>query len=316
MYEYSIEPFGKYSKYTFLNPLTKNGFVLVPARGALLLEANFNGFNVLDSYRHAEELEKLAWSKSALLAPFPNRLRDGAYQLDGATHEFPINHPTQHHAIHGFAKLQHFVVKAILLTKNEAAITCLYENEGNHEGYPFAHSLEVTFSFSEEKGMKIDLCFTNKSDQTIPVGLGWHPYFKISEHIEDTHLEMVASEQLLVDERMIPTLERSPFEQFTTLSKIGNTSLDDCFALSEATQTKELFEITMQSEQGRLHYWQETGKEKYNFVQLFTPPSRHCLAIEPMTCAPNAFNNGLGLVLLAPNEVLSGAFGFGFSSLT
>jgi aldose 1-epimerase len=270
---------------------------------------------VLDSYTNAEELETLAWSKSSLLAPFPNRLRDGAYQLEGVTYQFPINSPNQNNAIHGFAKLQHLVVKAILLTKNEAAITCLYESDGSEQGYPFAHSLEATFTISDAKGIKIELCFKNRSDQTIPVGLGWHPYFKLSDHIEDSSLEMVASERLFVDERMLPTLERTNFEQFTTLSKIGNTSLDDCFALSEKTQQDGLFEITMQCDEKKLTYWQETGNKKYNFVQLFTPPSRDCLAIEPMTCAPDAFNNGLGLVNLAPDEELSGAFGFSITKL-
>ena len=157
---------------------------------------------------------------------------------------------------------------------------------------------------------KLQLCFKNKSTYTIPVGLGWHPYFKLSERIEDCCLQMVASEQLLVDERMLPTLERTSFEQFISLSKINDTSLDDCFALSDATQQAGILEITMQSDEKKLTYWQETGQNKYNFVQLFTPPSRNCLAIEPMTCAPDAFNNGLGLVLLAPDEELSGAFGF------
>ena len=48
--------------------------------------------------------------------------------------------------------------------------------------------------------------------------------------------------------------------------------------------------------------WQETGKYKYNFLQVYTPPHRKSIAIEPMTCAPDAFNNKDGLIVLGPFE--------------
>ncbi len=58
-----------------------------------------------------------------------------------------------------------------------------------------------------------------------------------------------------------------------------------------------------------LEVWQEAGPGKYGYVQVFTHPRRHCLAIEPMTCAPNAFQNGMGLVVLQPGQSLLAACG-------
>jgi aldose 1-epimerase len=71
-------------------------------------------------------------------------------------------------------------------------------------------------------------------------------------------------------------------------------------------------EVIVQGEKGTLHYWQETGAGKYNFLQVFIPPLRHCVALEPMTCAPDAFNNGMGLARLEPGEMLKGSFGVSF----
>ena len=71
-------------------------------------------------------------------------------------------------------------------------------------------------------------------------------------------------------------------------------------------------EVILQSDKGKLTYWQETGEGKYNFIQIFTPPHRTCIALEPMTSNIDTFNNGDGLVLLKENEQLSGNFGFGF----
>jgi aldose 1-epimerase len=53
----------------------------------------------------------------------------------------------------------------------------------------------------------------------------------------------------------------------------------------------------------------------WSFVQVFTgdtmpePERRRSVAIEPMTCAPNAFNTGDGLRMLAPAETLAGSWG-------
>ncbi len=46
----------------------------------------------------------------------------------------------------------------------------------------------------------------------------------------------------------------------------------------------------------------------YEYVQLYTAPDRNSIAIEPMTCEPNAFNNKMGLKILAPKESLRSHF--------
>jgi aldose 1-epimerase len=52
----------------------------------------------------------------------------------------------------------------------------------------------------------------------------------------------------------------------------------------------------------------------YRYVMLFTGDglpsvSRRSLSVEPMTCAPNAFRSGEGLVLLEPGETHTGTWG-------
>jgi aldose 1-epimerase len=54
----------------------------------------------------------------------------------------------------------------------------------------------------------------------------------------------------------------------------------------------------------------------YQFLMVFTPDAipevarrRRSIAIEPMTCAPNAFRSGDGLVVLRPGESWNGRWG-------
>lgn len=58
-----------------------------------------------------------------------------------------------------------------------------------------------------------------------------------------------------------------------------------------------------------LEFWMKGGKNKFNYLQLFTPAHRKSIAIEPMTCNINAFNNKEGLIILEPEEVLDLSFG-------
>jgi len=53
--------------------------------------------------------------------------------------------------------------------------------------------------------------------------------------------------------------------------------------------------------------------ETYRFLQVFTLDAltgdRPAIAIEPMTCAPNAFNTGAGLIILGAGGTWTGSWG-------
>ena len=129
--------------------------------------------------------------------------------------------------------------------------------------------------------------------------------------MDDTWLQMPKSQLIVIDDRMLPTGEKHPFQDFDTLKKINNTSLDNGFYI---TNQAENAEVILKSDLGTLTYWQETGAAKWNFVQVFTPPHRQSIAIEPMTCNIDAFNNKDGLILLTPKATLDGKFGVRFST--
>ena len=59
----------------------------------------------------------------------------------------------------------------------------------------------------------------------------------------------------------------------------------------------------------KLEVWQETGPKQFNYLQVYTPKTRQSIAIEPMSCAPDAFNSGKGLIRLKPDEVIEASFG-------
>jgi aldose 1-epimerase len=136
----------------------------------------------------------------------------------------------------------------------------------------------------------------------IPAGLGWHPYFRLADHADRLSLKMPpVCHKIVVDDRMLPTGERVVFDDFADLRPIGDAVLDNCF---ELPNVEDFAVVTLKNEFGSMEYWQKTGIEGSNYVQVFTPPHRQSVAIEPMTCNVNAFRNGDGLVMLSPGTAI------------
>lgn len=308
IYKHSIEPFGNFEKHSFENE-QGDAFVVVPQYGACLLDLRFGGMSVLDGFKTPEELVAGAWGKNIVLFPFPNRLRDGRYTHEGKTYQFDINNADTQNAIHGFGNTAQMSIRSQSIDEEHAMIHCGWVHEGTHPAYPFPFAFDIVMRLNENE-FYVEMAFTNHHSTAIPVGLGWHPYFVMSENVADTSLKMPKSEQILIDERMLPTGEKQAYSAFDTLTKIGETKLDNGFFIIE---TGEKASVILESERGKLHYWQELGKEKWNFLQVFTPPHRKSIAIEPMTCNIDAFNNKDGLILLEPNTSFISSFGVRFS---
>ncbi len=308
MYKHTISPFGVFEKHTIENE-QGDSFSVVPSFGANLIDLQFDNISVIEGYQTAEALTENNWGKSIILFPYPNRLRDGRYTHDGKTYQFDINNVATQNSIHGFSNNVPMTVGKIETDTNQGAIICAYEHDGSHKAYPFKFHFTVKFILRGRE-LAVEMAFINLENKAIPVGLGWHPYYRISEKADDTSLQMPECQLVLIDDRMLPTGEKQPFKHFQQLQKIGTTFLDNGFFITEKTDKAE---VVLQSNVCKLVCWQETGLGKWNFIQVFTPPHRMSIAVEPMTCNVDAFNNKEGLVLLAPNTALSGKFGVVFS---
>lgn len=308
MFEYSKNAFGKFKKYTLQNARSKTGFSLVPGRGATLLELNFGGQNILDGYSSPEELEMMDWMKNVILYPFPNRLNGGRYVWDGKPQQFPINDLTTSNALHGFGCWLKFSVVRILLTEVAAEITCRCEDKGENTGYPFPTTLEVTFGISDNHKFRVEFSVLNRASSPIPVGLGWHPYFKLTPDVGQTSLRMPDCEQIHIDERMLPNGRKSPFNSYKTPIPVGDAFLDTGF---RASPNASLWRVGIQGGGKKLTVL--ANPRVWPFLQMFTPPSRDSIAIEPMSCNIDAFNNREGLIVLPPGGTWKGGFFMEFS---
>jgi aldose 1-epimerase len=310
MFQHESFSFGKYEAHRIQNE-HGTGFCLVPEYGACLLELNFNGQQVLDAYKTPEELDFNRWSKNVFLYPFPNRLKNGQYTWEGKSYQFPINDGSTGNALHGFGSDKALKVDEVLIKEAEASMQLSYQYEGNIGAYPFPFIFRLSLKIEATGNLEVNMTFQNTGPSAIPIGWGWHPYFKLSDKVELHDLQTPAIELIGIDKYMIPTGKHYAFDEFLSLKKIGSTVLDNCFKINHPGENAV---IQLNGDKGKLRYWQETGLSKYNFVQLFTPPYRESLAIEPMTCNVDAFNNLEGLIQLEAGASSGCSFGLSFEA--
>ncbi len=130
----------------------------------------------------------------------------------------------------------------------------------------------------------------------MPLADGWHPYFKLGESIDDCLLQFNSETMVQFDESLIPTGKKLIDRRFYRSCLIKDIQLDNCFELNNYEDQPRCFlsksNITLAIE----------PDASYPYLQVYTPPHRKSIAIENLSGAPDAFNNGMGLIILHPQE--------------
>ena len=308
MYQVKKEPFGQLERIRIGNEESELTFI--PSNGGFLTSLAFKlgnqTFNIIDSYSDDLSLIKHDYYKSAFLLPFPNRLNDGKYTHKGKEYQFPINDTKGNNALHGFDDFYKMELEDVQLNGENAQATLHHSYRGQNPSFPFPFNFTVIYTLKEDNNFECEVKIENPNDFTIPMGFGWHPYFKIGEFAKNLKLELPACERVEVNSDMIPTGEVVDYTDFSKSELLGNTLFDTCFKLK---QKKGDVSIVLASEEHnvQLTYWQEA--KQFPYFQLYTPPSGKSVAIEPMTCNIDAFNNGDSLMEMPAKSIFSGKFG-------
>lgn len=308
MYTHATTSFGPYTKHAIRSAQSGQSFSFIPEHGACLLDIVFGETDILLGHESPEAVTQNSGAKSGLLFPFPNRLAGGTYIWRGQTYHFPQNDKSGPNAIHGFGMNKPFTVDNIDLDEHSALVECHYQYDGERENYPFPFDFRVTFRMEDGGRFEMRLSLVNTGKEPLPAGMGYHPYFLLADRVDEVSLQLPRVERVKINENMIPTGEREPYTQFEQLRPVGEERLDTCFALR---QDHGRVEVQLEGPRGRLQYWQEA--DTYGYLQVYTPKDRSSIALEPMTCNVDAFNNGDGLRTLDPGAALEGAFGLRFS---
>jgi len=239
-----------------------------------------------------------------VLAPWPNRVRDGVWDDDGTTRRLAITEPKFGNASHGLLRFT-----AYEIAQAEESVT-LSATIVPQTGYPYLIDTSVTYTLTDD-GVEVTHTLTNRSSTAAPVALGTHPYVTIGDvDPHDLVLRVPASTAFDTDERMLPTGTRPVDSALRDGVRIGDIALDTGFAdLARDADGRVRHSLTAPDGR-RLTLWQGEG---FDYVQVYTatnyPGHALAVAIEPMTAPADALNSGRGIRRLAPEEAWTLSWG-------
>jgi aldose 1-epimerase len=243
------------------------------------------------------------------LLPWPNRIEDGTYEFGRRRHALALDEPEAKTAIHGLVRWSAWTIRV-----QEPGRAVLEHVLHPRPGYPFSLAVTVEYALSDD-GLSVRTTATNVGREPCPYGCGAHPYLTLGlPTVDDVVLTARAETVLESDERGISrgraAVAGTEYD-FSTPRAIGTTRLDHCFTDLEREAGLTRVVLTAESAPVELTLWLD---DSYGYLQLFTGDplpdvARRSLAVEPMTCPPNAFRTGEALIRLEPGGSFTSTWG-------
>jgi aldose 1-epimerase len=274
--------------------------------GGGLRTYSVGGRELLDGYGPDEMCTS---GRGQVLLPWPNRIEDGTYEFDGRTHGLPLDEPERRNAIHGLVRWSPWSVR-----EQEPARVVLKHLIHPRPGYPFSIAVSIEYALSDA-GLSVATTAANVGPDPCPYGCGAHPYLMLGSAGVDA-LVLTAPGRTVVrsDDRGLPesrvAVEGTEYD-FTRPKAIGATRLDHCFTELERDNGRAQVELRAPDDTSSVALWMD---EAYGYLMLFTGDplpdvDRRSLAVEPMTCPPNAFRTGEDTIRLEPGRSFTSTWG-------
>lgn len=245
-------------------------------------------------------------NSGAVLAPWPNRIADGRYTFQGQTYQLPLNEPARGNALHGLVLWQEWD-----RVSHSSDVLTLTTSIAASEGYPFSIELFVTYVLSAQSGLTWTIQARNVGATAAPYGTGPHPYLVAGTGPIDSWRVSAPGSRVLqtTEHRLLPTelldVAEADGGRFDLRhgALLGDREIDHAFTgIPDARAEVQVLDAVGN---GAVMHW---DAEELPWYQIFTSDAvmpemyRSAIAVEPMTCPPDAFNSGVDLITLAPGD--------------
>ncbi|MGZ0712725.1 aldose 1-epimerase family protein (plasmid) [Coraliomargarita sp. W4R53] len=239
-----------------------------------------------------------------VLSPWPNRVKEARWLLDGAVQQLDVTDVARGSAIHGLLRNTAYHLRSRTDRSLSLGATVFPQH-----GWPFILDTWVTYRL-EDEGISVTHGAHNRSDARAPWSVGAHPYFRVGETpTDDLTLRVAGESRLDLDEKLNPIAEHDVTGSLFDLREprsLAGADLNVAFGqLANREQRTDV--ASLNSPDGSsTTVWADPA---FRWLQVFTPadfpgengPGR-AVALEPMSAPPNALNSGTDLHWLEPDE--------------
>ncbi len=246
-----------------------------PELGGAITRLSIDEIDILRPWDGSDSVRKAG---CFVLAPFSNRVGDGAFEHQGQ--RYPLRRLSAEHPlpIHGVAWKRAWTV----IERHFASLVLTYTHQPEGEGaleWPFAFKVEHRIQLSAD-GIELQLKLHNLDTRSMPAGVGWHPYFL--RH-DECQLQFSAKSVWHNDSQNLPS-RCSPIQpewDYSTARLLTEPGLDNCFVGRtdpvHIHWPRKGIELTMDA------------SEALDYLVVFTPPAKMgFFAVEPVSHASNA----------------------------
>jgi len=265
--------------------------------GNIAFELKVKGQNVLRwPFTSVDEFKaKPTMSGVPFLAPFANRLDETAFYANGKKYAFDmtLGNVRGPIPIHGFVTTtDQWQVVDVKADANAAWVTSRLEFSRQPawmKQWPFAHTIEMTYRL-QSGVLEVQTAITNQSAEAMPVSIGFHPYYQLSDSPRDEWtLGVGARTHWLLAQNKVPTGETEPIEKIfpsPQAASLRAADLDDVFGdLVRDGQGRATMSIV-----GRSQRLDLVLGANYRSVVIWAPKDRDFICVEPMAGITDAIN--------------------------
>jgi aldose 1-epimerase len=270
---------------------------VMPSVGNMAVDMTVKGARVLRfPYSSLDEVRKTPrFSGIPFLAPWANRLDEPGFRFGDRHYVFnaELGNVRGPHPIHGlvtFAPWQLVETNADASSSWVTSRLDFYREPRWIAQFPFAHTIEMTYRLRDGV-VEVATAITNLSTESMPVAVGFHPYFQLTDSPRDEWtLSLGARREWLLSPDKLPTGDTRPLaDRFADPQRIPlrGLDLDDVYG----DLTRDAKAIATMAIQGRSQRLEVALGPNYRAVVVYAPakePSYVC--IEPMAGITNAIN--------------------------
>lgn len=261
---------------------------VIASYGGGVKDLNYQGKPLVETFSGFPPL-----AAGLVLAPWPNRIADGAYRWEGEDQQLPITEPARNNAIHGLVSDQVWECVAHEDDFVEVAVKIPPQ-----QGYPWYVRMAASYQL-DEHGLQARFS-ADSPHEKVPYAFGWHTYLSAGgAPTDECRLTLNVREDLELDPtRKLPT-GKSSVARFADAT-VADLQLDHCFSCPDGVAA------TLVDAHG-------TGvrlecSADLQWAQVFTPndfPGRgRAIAVEPMSAPPNSFATGDGVRVLPVTDMV------------
>jgi aldose 1-epimerase len=276
---------------------TETRVSIVPSVGNIVFEMTVKGQNVLRwPYTSVEDFKaRPTLSGIPFLGPWANRLDEQAFYANGRRYAFDMEMGNVRGAIpiHGFlTTTDQWHVMDIKADARSAWVTSrleFFRQPMWMKQWPFAHTIEITHRL-QDGVLEVHTRITNLSTDPMPVAVGFHPYFQLTDSKRDEWtISVGARTHWLLAANKVPTGETEPIERVVpkpASAALSEYNLDDVVGdLVRDAQGRATMTVA-----GKSQRLDVVLGARYRAVVLYAPKGSNFICIEPMAGITDALN--------------------------